>query len=76
MNKQSKEHNELNQIKIFKSTDTNSNFLNFMLVVIVGEASVGKTCLLHRFTRNSLPEEDVPTIGIEFGTKTVKIDGE
>ena len=43
------------------------------LVVMIGDSGVGKTYLLHRFSKNKLPEEDVPTIGIEFGTKFVTL---
>ena len=32
---------------------------------------VGKTCLLSRFLKNSLPKSTSPTIGVEFATKNV-----
>jgi GTPase SAR1 family protein len=36
--------------------------------------SKGKTFLLNRYVRNSLPTVPIPTIGIEFGTKIVKLE--
>jgi small GTP-binding protein len=37
--------------------------------VIVGDSSVGKTCLLHRFTREAYSEGSQPTLGVEFVSK-------
>ena len=43
------------------------------LVVLVGDAGVGKTHLVHRYVKNKLPDNNVPTIGVEFATKTVDL---
>ena len=43
------------------------------LVVLIGDACVGKTHLLYRYTRDELPENTVPTIGVEFATATVQL---
>ena len=44
------------------------------LVILAGDASVGKTHLVHRFVKNN--NEDTknipPTIGVEFGTRIVQ----
>jgi len=42
-------------------------------IVLVGDAAVGKTHLLNRYVRGSLPRSNVPTIGVEFATKTVTL---
>jgi Ras-related protein Rab-2A len=42
--------------------------------IIVGNSSVGKSCLLLRYTEDKYePMHDI-TIGVEFGTKTVYVD--
>lgn len=35
--------------------------------IIVGDSSVGKSCLLLDFTENRFSEHQEPTIGVEFG---------
>uniref|UniRef100_A0A7S1TZX5 Ras-related protein Rab-11A n=1 Tax=Phaeomonas parva TaxID=124430 RepID=A0A7S1TZX5_9STRA len=43
-------------------------------VVLIGDSGVGKSNLLTRFTRNEFNLESKSTIGVEFATKTIKID--
>ncbi|VDI08123.1 ras-related protein Rab-30-like [Mytilus galloprovincialis] len=45
-------------------------------VVLIGEAGVGKTCLVRRFTQGLFPPGQGATIGVDFMIKTVEIDGE
>ena len=49
------------------SKTTNTSFL----VILIGDVSVGKTCLLSRYLKNQLPKSAGPTIGVEFATKNV-----
>eukprot|EP00440_Ansanella_granifera_P056918 gb/GFBE01061699.1/.p1 GENE.gb/GFBE01061699.1/~~gb/GFBE01061699.1/.p1 ORF type:complete len:215 (+),score=45.01 gb/GFBE01061699.1/:1-645(+) len=42
-------------------------------VVLVGDATVGKTHLLSRYIKGSLPKAPMATIGVEFATKTVPL---
>eukprot|EP00928_Gymnodinium_smaydae_P016799 TRINITY_DN16357_c0_g4_i1.p1 TRINITY_DN16357_c0_g4~~TRINITY_DN16357_c0_g4_i1.p1 ORF type:complete len:232 (+),score=42.44 TRINITY_DN16357_c0_g4_i1:158-853(+) len=42
-------------------------------VVLVGDVSVGKTHLLSRYMKDSLPQAPAATIGVEFATRTVKL---
>jgi GTPase SAR1 family protein len=44
-------------------------------IVLIGDSGVGKTNLLSQFTRDYFNAESKSTIGIEFATKTLEIDG-
>ncbi|KAK4492445.1 hypothetical protein RD792_003253 [Penstemon davidsonii] len=44
-------------------------------IVLIGDSGVGKSNILSRFTRNEFCLESKSTIGVEFATKTVKIEG-
>jgi len=44
-------------------------------IVLIGDSGVGKSNLLSRFTKNEFNLESKTTIGVEFATKTVEIDG-
>ena len=43
------------------------------LVILVGDTGVGKTHLLSRYIKGSLPKNKFPTIGVEFATKPVPL---
>ena len=43
-------------------------------VIIIGDSSVGKSCILNRLTQNRYSEDYTITIGVEFGNFLVKID--
>ncbi|XP_050417294.1 ras-related protein Rab-30 [Patella vulgata] len=45
-------------------------------VVLIGNAGVGKTCLVRRFTEGLFPPGQGATIGVDFMIKTVDVDGE
>ncbi|CAI9543492.1 unnamed protein product, partial [Staurois parvus] len=45
-------------------------------VVLIGESGVGKTNLLSRFTRNEFNHDSRTTIGVEFSTRTLTLDGQ
>ena len=42
-------------------------------IILVGDATVGKTHLLSRYTRGTLPKNPKATIGVEFATRTVPL---
>jgi Ras-related protein Rab-11A len=44
-------------------------------VVLIGDSGVGKSNLLSRFTRNEFLMESKSTIGVEFATKSIQVDG-
>jgi len=43
-------------------------------VVLIGDSGVGKSNLLSRFTRNQFNLESKSTIGVEFATRSIKVD--
>ncbi|KAL4230870.1 Ras-related protein Rab-30 [Mactra antiquata] len=45
-------------------------------IVLIGEAGVGKTCLVRRFTQGLFPPGQAATIGVDFMIKTVEIEGD
>uniref|UniRef100_A0A8C5QFA8 Ras-related protein Rab-25 n=1 Tax=Leptobrachium leishanense TaxID=445787 RepID=A0A8C5QFA8_9ANUR len=44
-------------------------------LVLIGDSGVGKTNLLSRFTRNEFNHDSRTTIGVEFSTRTLTMDG-
>ncbi|KAI8611963.1 ras-related protein rab-11A [Chytriomyces sp. MP71] len=44
-------------------------------VVLIGDSGVGKSNLLSRFTRNEFNLDSKSTIGVEFATRTIQVDG-
>ena len=44
-------------------------------IVVIGESSVGKTNILSRYCKNEFNKDVKMTIGVEFFTKIVSIDG-
>uniref|UniRef100_A0A670ZLA1 RAB11A, member RAS oncogene family n=1 Tax=Pseudonaja textilis TaxID=8673 RepID=A0A670ZLA1_PSETE len=45
------------------------------LFVLIGDSGVGKSNLLSRFTRNEFNLESKSTIGVEFATRSIQVDG-
>lgn len=43
-------------------------------IILVGDATVGKTHLLSRYIRGTLPKAPQATIGVEFATRTVPLE--
>jgi len=44
-------------------------------IVLVGNAGVGKTCLVRRFTQGVFPGGQGATIGVDFMIKTLTVNG-
>ena len=55
-------------------TDVDHYLYQFRLIII-GESTVGKSCLLRRFTQGRWIEHNDPTVGVDFHTKMVQVDG-
>ncbi|XP_033127118.1 ras-related protein Rab-30-like [Anneissia japonica] len=45
-------------------------------IVLIGNAGVGKTCLVRRFTQGLFPPGQGATIGVDFMIKTLQIGGD
>ena len=52
-----------------------SNFKYVFKYIIIGNPSVGKSCILNQFLNNAFSEEYEITVGVEFGAKTIEIEG-
>ena len=50
-----------------------SAFDRLIKLVLIGDSSVGKTCLLMRFADNRFPSDHMPTIGIDFKIKMFQV---
>ncbi|XP_057523087.1 ras-related protein RABA2b-like [Amaranthus tricolor] len=44
-------------------------------IVLIGDSGVGKSNILTRFTRNEFSLESKSTIGVEFATRTLQVEG-
>lgn len=44
-------------------------------VVLIGESGVGKSNLMSRFTKNEFNHDSRTTIGVEFSTRTIELNG-
>ena len=53
----------------------NEEYYNMLFkIVLVGDSSVGKTNLFLRYIKNEFDPQSKATIGVEFGTKIIKIN--
>jgi len=43
--------------------------------IIIGDAGAGKSCLLHQFIENKFKKGSSHTIGVEFGSKIIEVNG-
>ena len=43
--------------------------------IVIGDASVGKSCIVNQFLNKAFNEEYEITVGVEFGAKTVDLEG-
>ena len=53
---------------------SNSLYHYVFKYIIVGNPSVGKSCILNQFMNNQFIEEYDVTVGIEFGAKTIDVN--
>ncbi|KAH7097730.1 putative GTP-binding protein Rab11 [Auriculariales sp. MPI-PUGE-AT-0066] len=52
-----------------------TNYDHLFKVVLVGDTGVGKSNLTSRFTKNEFDLESRSTIGVEFATRVINVDG-
>lgn len=51
------------------------NFDYLFKIVLIGDCSTGKTCVVQRFRSGTFIERHGTTIGVDFSMKTVLVDG-
>ena len=51
-----------------------NNFDIIFKIILIGDSSVGKTNILSRYLNNTFDEEIKPTVGVEFNSKSFKIE--
>ena len=49
-----------------------NNYDYLFKFILIGDSTVGKTCILTRFVDGWFKSESEPTIGVEFGSKVIK----
>jgi Ras-related protein Rab-2A len=50
-----------------------SSYSYLFKFIIVGDSNVGKSCLMLRFTDNKFKTDNDPTIGVEFGSRSITV---
>merc|ERR1712086_434890 len=61
--------------KCYKMGNKDDEYDYLFKVVLIGDSGVGKSNLLSRFTRNEFNLESKSTIGVEFATRSIQVDG-
>eukprot|EP00002_Diphylleia_rotans_P020038 TRINITY_DN3883_c0_g3_i2.p1 TRINITY_DN3883_c0_g3~~TRINITY_DN3883_c0_g3_i2.p1 ORF type:complete len:218 (+),score=48.90 TRINITY_DN3883_c0_g3_i2:60-713(+) len=56
------------------SLDNGQDEVSFK-VVVIGEAGVGKTSIIQRYTKNNFKHNYLATVGVDFHVKNIKLDG-
>lgn len=55
--------------------DYSDSFDFLFKIILVGDAGVGKTCIVQRFKNGIFIERQANTIGVDFTLKTIMVDG-
>ncbi|KAJ6252296.1 ras and ef-hand domain-containing protein [Anaeramoeba flamelloides] len=61
--------------ELTSSSEEELQYASLFKIVLVGQGSVGKTCLIMQYCKNTFETGTMVTIGIEFMTKYVDIHG-
>ncbi|XP_062612391.1 ras-related protein Rab-43-like [Saccostrea cucullata] len=59
----------------YPGADSDDTFDYLFKIVLIGDAGVGKTCVVQRFKSGTYVEKHGSTIGVDFTMKTLQIDG-
>lgn len=59
----------------YPGSDSDDTFDYLFKIVLIGDAGVGKTCVVQRFKSGTYVEKHGSTIGVDFTMKTLQIDG-
>uniref|UniRef100_A0A914H2Y5 Ras-related protein Rab-14 n=1 Tax=Globodera rostochiensis TaxID=31243 RepID=A0A914H2Y5_GLORO len=57
-------------------SDPPYNYSYIFKYIIIGDMGVGKSCLLHQFTEKKFMADCPHTIGVEFGTRIIEVNGQ
>lgn len=77
-------YSELNNIFLYdairfimtqKIPDPDEKFDFLFKIVLIGDANVGKTCIVQRFKYGTFVEKHSSTIGVDFTLKTIDVEG-
>lgn len=49
-------------------------WLNQFRLIVVGNSTVGKSCLIRRFTEGQFAQVSDPTVGVDFFSRLVEIE--
>lgn len=44
-------------------------------LIVIGDSAIGKSCLMHRMCHNEFVDDHEVTVGVEFGSLLLKIEG-
>ena len=58
-----------------KPIDQDDEYDYLFKIVLIGDAGVGKTCIVQRFRSGTFIERHGSTIGVDFTMKTLCLDG-
>ncbi|KAK7933626.1 hypothetical protein WMY93_004522 [Mugilogobius chulae] len=64
------------QTQVGKMTAAPYNYSYIFKYIIIGDMGVGKSCLLHQFTEKKFMADCPHTIGVEFGTRIMEVNGQ
>lgn len=59
----------------FKNYDCDTDYEYLFKIVILGDSGVGKTNIISRYAKNEFNIESKATIGVEFHSKLLELDG-
>ena len=59
----------------YHTSDQDDGFDFLFKIVLIGDAGVGKTCVVQRFKSGTYIERHGSTIGVDFTMKTLNIEG-
>ena len=59
---------------VMNFSEADDSFDYLFKVVLIGDAGVGKTCIVQRFKSGTFVERHGSTIGVDFTMKTVRVD--
>ncbi len=58
-----------------RENDTDSDFDYLFKIVLIGDAGVGKSAIVHRFKYNTFVDRHASTIGVDFLIKSLNVEG-